>query len=222
VRVFAVCVAVALCAACGQSDAPGRPGSSEASSSSQPAGPTVVEPEKVMRVRSDVPPGYEVTDLGDRSSPVALWGFGAGWASDPTQCGGLADAAGDGPTTGFSASGPGGIVYAVVAAAVTPFDPALVHACGDWTLTAGRTTGTVTPVGPPTIDGVATLGMATDSVTVVEGGTETHSHADTFIAYLGDHVAYVVVVTDPGSSTGALGPDVAADLLVKTVSAVRG
>lgn len=187
----------------------------------------MVEPANVMRVRSDLPPGYEVAELSGRTSPVALWGFGAGWATDPPQCGGLADPAGDGPADGFSASGPGGIVYAVVADAATGSDPAPTETCATWTLAAGRTSGIVTLVGSPPveglpIEGVATLGMATDATTVVEGGTETHSHADTFIAYLGSHVAYVAVVTDPGSSIAPLGPDVAADLLVKTVSAVHG
>ena len=65
-------------------------------------------------------------------------------------------------------------------------------------------------------------GLSTATTTVVEGGTETRSHADTFIAYLGDYVAFVTVVTDPGSPDPALGQDFAAELLVKTVSALRG
>jgi hypothetical protein len=64
--------------------------------------------------------------------------------------------------------------------------------------------------------------MATAATTVVEGGTETHSSADTFVAYLTDHVVYVTVVTDPGSSAPALGAPFAADLLVKTVATIRG
>lgn len=64
--------------------------------------------------------------------------------------------------------------------------------------------------------------MATATTTVVEGGTETRSHADTFTAYLGDYVAFVAVVTDPGSPNPALGQEFAAQLLVKTVSALRG
>lgn len=221
-RVFAFCVVVALCAACGQSAAPGPPGSSEAPQSSHSAEPTEVKTVNVMRVRSELPPGYEVADLSNPAAPLALWGFGAQWAADPTQCGALADPAGDGAVHGFSASGPGGIAYAIVADTATGFDPALTETCGTWTLSAGRTSGTVTLVGPPPIEGAPTLGLATDLTTVVEGGTETHSHADTFIAYLGAHVAYVAVVTDPGSSGAPLGPDFAAELLVETVSAVRG
>ena len=64
--------------------------------------------------------------------------------------------------------------------------------------------------------------MVSDATTVVEGGTETHSRAATFSAYLDGHVAYVAVVTDPGSAGPALGPDFAATLLAKTVSALRG
>jgi hypothetical protein len=77
-------------------------------------------------------------------------------------------------------------------------------------------------VAAPAIDGAATVGLTTSTRTVVEGGTETHSHADTFTAYLGDYVAFITVVSDPGSPNPPLGQDFAADLLVKTVSALRG
>ena len=58
--------------------------------------------------------------------------------------------------------------------------------------------------------------------TVVEGGTETRSHADTVTAYLDDHVAFITVVTDPGSPHPQLGADFANALMVKTVAALRG
>jgi hypothetical protein len=64
--------------------------------------------------------------------------------------------------------------------------------------------------------------MATASTTVVEGGTETRSHADTVTAYLGDHIAFVALLTDPGSPNPQLGAQFAADLMTKTVSALRG
>jgi hypothetical protein len=64
--------------------------------------------------------------------------------------------------------------------------------------------------------------MTIASTTVVEGGTVTHSHADSFTAYLGDYVVMITVVTDPGTPNPALGEDFAAGLLVKTVSALRG
>ena len=64
--------------------------------------------------------------------------------------------------------------------------------------------------------------MDTVAKTVVEGGTETTSTAYTFGAYLGDYLAFVTVVMEPGSPNPPLGQDFAADLLVKTVSALRG
>lgn len=220
VRVVASCVAVVLCGACGQSAPPAslEPVQSPASSTV----PTVVNPAKVARIRSELPAGYEVADLSGRASPIAVWGYRSNWVADPPQCGALADPAGDGFVSGWSGSGSGGIVYAVVADAPVGLDPALVRECGTWTLVGGHTSGVVTLTSAPAIDGAATLGLRTDSSTVVEGGTETHSHADTSIAYLGDHIAFVAVVTDPGSAGPALGPEVASELLVKTVSAIRG
>lgn len=94
--------------------------------------------------------------------------------------------------------------------------------CGRWSVTSGNTTGTVDLVDAPAIDGADTVGMATVARTVVEGGTETTSTASTFSAYLGDYLAFVTVVTDPGSPGPALDRDFAAALLVKTVSALRG
>jgi hypothetical protein len=214
-RVFASCVAIALCAACGQ---PAAPVPSSTPSVSQ----TEVDPARVQRVRADLPEGYEVADLTGRAAPVALWGFGQRWAADPAPCGTLADPAGDAAIHGWSASGPGGIVYAVVADAAAGVGPGLVESCGTFTLAAGPTTGVVTLVGAPAVEGAATLGMATDATTVVEGGTETHTHADTFIAYLEKHVVYVTVVTDPGVPGAALQPDFASGLLLKTVAAIRG
>jgi hypothetical protein len=76
-------------------------------------------------------------------------------------------------------------------------------------------------VAAPAIDGAATVGLSTTATTVVEGGTETHSDADTFTAYLGEYVAFITVVTDPGSPNPSLGQDFAAELLVKAVGALR-
>ena len=89
-------------------------------------------------------------------------------------------------------------------------------------MTSGNTTGTVDLIDAPAIDGATTVGMSTVATTVVEGGTRTTSSADTFSAYLGDYLASVTVVTDPGSPNPPLGRDFAAELLVKTVSALRG
>jgi hypothetical protein len=131
-------------------------------------------------------------------------------------------AAGAEKPRGWSASGAGGIVYAVVAASTATLDPALLDECGQWAVSAGRTSGSVALASAPEIDGATTVGLSTTATTAVEGGTETHSHADTFTAYLGGYVAFVTVVTDPGSPNPALGQDFAAELLVKTASALRG
>ena len=215
VRVFAAGVALALCAACGQPTTPSA-GSSFTESDA-------VDPANVARVRTELPEGYEVADLTGRASPLAFWGLEPQWSADPPQCGALADLGpGAEPVHGWSASGAGGIVYVVVVDTPVKLDPALVESCRVWTVSAGHTSGLVTLVAPPTIEGVPTVGMVTDATTVVEGGTETHSRADTFSAYLDGHVAYVTVVTDPGSPDAALGADFAARLLAKTVTAVRG
>ena len=240
-RVFAAGAAVALCAACGPSDAP-HPAAGSPAPSSQAVG---VDLAGVARVRGDLPAGYEVGDLVGRVAPLAFWGFGPQWVADPPQCGVLADPAVDAATVrGWSASGPGGHrVRGGGAGGQERSDsgdvtggqersdsgdvtggsvPAVLGECDSTTLTAGHTSGTVATVEAPAIDGATTVGIRTDTTTVVEGGTETHSHADTFTAYLDGYVAYVTVVTDPGSSAQALDADFAAALLVKTVSALRG
>jgi uncharacterized protein DUF5642 len=181
-----------------------------------------VNPVRIERVRPELPAGYEVADISGRAAPIALWGFGGTWTADPAHCATLGDPVVDEATTrGWSGSGPGGIVYAVVTAA-HPVDPVLVDQCGQWAVSTGHTSGTVTRVAAPAIDAATTVGMATVATTVVEGGTETRSHADTFVAYLGDYAAFVTVLTDPGSPNPPLGQDFAAALLVKTVSALRG
>jgi hypothetical protein len=219
VRVIAACAAAALCAACGPSDAPRPTAGSEPTSR-----PSAINLADVARVRGDLPAGYEIADLVGRAAPLAFWGFGPQWVADPPQCGVLSDPPVDGATIrGWSGSGPGGIVYVVAAAAGdSVVDPALIGECGTSTLAAGHTSGTVTTVEAPAIDAAATLGLRTETTTVVEGGTETHSHADTFTAYLERYTVYVTVVTDPGSSGPLLDADFAAALLGKTVAALRG
>jgi hypothetical protein len=202
--------------ACGQSPSSGPSTATSGAS-------TAVNPARIERVRVDLPSGYEVAPLAGRAAPLAFWGFGPGWTADPPRCLALADPVADAATTrGWSASGAGGIVYAVVAGSAATLDRSLIDECGQWTVSAGRTSGSVTSVAAPAIDGAATVGLSTTATTVVEGGTETHSHVDTFTAYLGDYVAFITVVTDPGSPNPALGQDFAAELLVKTVSALRG
>jgi hypothetical protein len=182
-----------------------------------------VNPARIDRVRTELPSGYEVAALSGRAAPIVFWGLGPDWTADPQRCGALADPVAGGATTrGWSASGAGGIVYAVVATSAATLDQSLIAECGQWTVSAGRTSGSITLVAAPEIDGAATVGLSTTATTAVEGGTETHLHADTFTAYLGDYVAFVTVVTDPGSPNPALGQDFASELLVKTVSALRG
>jgi hypothetical protein len=217
-RVFASCIAIVVCAACGQQAPPTRPVTALPAT----AVPKTVDPARIVRARSRMPPGYEFAGLSDRTAPADFWGFGTGWVADPQPCAALGDPAGDAAVRGWSASGPGGIVYAVVAEAPVALDPALRASCTTWSLSAGHTSGAVGLVDPPVVDGAVTLGMATDATTTVEGGIETHSHASTFVAYLGDYVVYVTVVTDPGAPGPALGPDVASTLLVETVAAIRG
>lgn len=182
----------------------------------------MVNPARVDRSRSALPDGYEVTAYTGSPTPVALWGLHPPADVDPPQCAALASPAVDPATAkGWSASGAGGIVYAVAAAA--PGGPGVLPAdCARWTVSSGPTTATVRAVPAPSVEAAQTVGMRTDANTVVEGGTETRSHADTFVAYLGDHVCVVAVVTDPGSPHPALGPQFAADLLTETVSALRG
>ena len=215
-RPFALLAALSLCVACG---APPSPAPSTAKSNLSAS----VNPARIERARRDLPSGYEVAVLSGRAAPAAFWGLGPEWSANPPRCGALADPVADAATTrGWSASGAGGIVYAVVAGSRAVLDPSLIDECSQWTVSAGRTSGTVAFVAAPAIDGAATVGLSTSTTTVVEGGTETHLHADTFTAYLDDYVAFVSVVSDPGSPNPPLGQDFAAEFLVKTVSALRG
>jgi hypothetical protein len=217
VRLFALLAALSLvAAACAKSPSSAPSAAARATSAS-------VNPARIERVRTALPTGYEVAALSVRPAPFAFWGLGADWAAEPPRCGALADpVAGAATTRGWSASGAGGIVYAVVADSAATLDPSLLDECGQWTVSAGHTSGTVALVAAPAIDGATTVGLSASTTTVVEGGTETHSRADTFTAHLGDYVAFVTVVGDPGSPNPQLGLQFASDLLVKTVSALRG
>ena len=63
--------------------------------------------------------------------------------------------------------------------------------------------------------------MAAEITTAVEGGNEIDSRASTFTAYVGDYYVFTALVSDPGSPNQALAPQFAADLLAKTMSALR-
>ncbi|WP_369804243.1 DUF5642 family protein [Mycobacterium sp. GA-2829] len=163
-----------------------------------------------------------VRGLGGRVAPLAQWGYGLNWSADPPQCGVLADPPVEPSTVrGWSASGGGGIVYVLAAGGAAPVDPAVLDECREWTMAAGPTTGGVRLVDPPSLTGMTGVGMAADTVTVVEGGTETRSHAETFVVHEGAHLVAVTVVTDPGSAHPALDGDFATDLLTRTVAALR-
>ncbi|OMC38320.1 hypothetical protein A5740_27230 [Mycobacterium sp. GA-1841] len=218
-RLFIVGAALLLGAvACGSSPTPG-PTSTSSPASRGDAG--ALNPARIDRVRYDLPPGYEVVALDPRANPVSLWGFGPHWTADPAEC-----AAPAAPVTeaarGWSASGPGGIVYAAVSKrSDVPGEPGSAP-CDRWSVSGGHSVGTVTATAAPAIEEATTAGMSTAVTTVVEGGTETRSHADTFTADLAGYHVFVTVITDPGSPTPALDSAFTSDLLVKSVSALRG
>lgn len=217
-----ICLAVAaLLTACGSQSGPASP---SASTSVGGAAPTV-NPANIKRIRPALPPGYEVADMAGPVSAAGLWGFGPGWSADPPECAALADPApADAGARGLSASGQGGTVYVVVATAPGPASPdaGLVGQCGQWTMTFAHSSGAVSLVEAPAIDGAQTVAMTAATRTAVESGTETVGQASTAQAYLGDHVVYVTLVTDPGSVHPPLDGRFVAELLVKTVAALHG
>jgi hypothetical protein len=190
------------------------------------AKPVHVVPDNIRRMRGSIPPGYEVTDISGDASPAKYWGLRPGWSADPPQCGALADPAAGGatPPQGLSGSGNGGIIYTVVAAAPSAAgpDPATVESCSHWSMDSGRTTAIVDRFDAPAIEGVPTLGMITAIRTIVEGGNETDLRASTVVAYLGSYIAFVTVISDPGSGPSELPHDLSSKLLVQTVATLRG
>ncbi|STZ45275.1 putative secreted protein [Mycolicibacterium gilvum] len=219
VRLVVACALALLGIACAQ-PAPPPP----AAAPEKPAS-TTVNPARIDRARDGLPDGYEVTPYTGSPAPFASWGLQESAVADPAQCATLgAPAVDPASARGWSASGAGGIVYAVVAGAAPEATPPsqLFGECAQWSVTAGRATATVTTRPGPAVDAAQTSAMSTAITIVVEGGTETRSHADTFVAYLGDHVCYIVVVTDPGSPHPGLAPEFGSDLLVETVSTLRG
>lgn len=178
----------------------------------------------IVRVRAALPDGYEVGELDAPVSAAALWGFGAGWAADPPQCAPLADPApADRAARGLSASGSGGTLF-VVAAHAPAGGPAaeVLGQCGRWAMTFGHTTAEVTRSEGPAIQEAQTMAWQAVSRTVVEAGSETTANAQTVSAYFDGHVAFVTLVTDPGSAQPPLDAGFAAELLATTVAALRG
>jgi hypothetical protein len=183
-----------------------------------------VDPDNIRRVRRDLPPGYEVRGAPGVAAPQEIWGIGKAGAASPGRCAALADpVGGHGESAhGISGSGAGGTVYAVVVAAPVALDRSLLGLCRQWSLTGKRASARVHLVDAPHIDGAETLGMAAEITTAVEGGNEIGSRASTFTAYLGNYYAFTTLVSDPGSPNPALTQQFAADLLVKSVAALRG
>lgn len=217
-HIAAVGAAAALLAGCGAAPDDAEPAAPSVTS----AADGVIDPARIDRARYELPPDYEVTTVTGRVTPLAQWGFGPAWSADPAPCGALADPPVDPATVrGWSASGAGGIVYAVAAAGAAPIDPAVIGECGSWRMSAGPSTGTVHLVAAPPVEGAQTVAMNAESLTVVEGGTETRSRARTVMAAEGGHLVYVTVVTDPGSPGAALEGEFADELLTRTVAALR-
>ncbi|BBY65065.1 DUF5642 family protein [Mycolicibacterium helvum] len=221
-RLLVCLVTVLVLAACAARPNPAPPSSSSASPSSGP-----VNPANIKRIRPALPAGYEIADISGPLSAAALWGFGSGWTAKPPQCAALADPAPADPgIRGYSASGPGGTIYVVVAVPGQGVpDAGLISECAQWTMAFAHTTGEVslTPTSAaPHIDGVDTVAMTVTTRMVVESGTETDGNAVTAQAYVDGHVVFVTLVTDPGSPHPPLDSRFAGDLLVATVSALRG
>ncbi len=200
----------------------GSPTPSASPASPAPLAAAVINPAAIKRIRPLLPPDYEIADVVGPVSIAGQWGFGAGWTADPPSCGPLADPAPADPhASGYSASGRGGTIYVVVAAADAP-GAGLLGDCGQWSMAFGHTTGTVVLADPPPVDGAATVAMTVATRTVVESGSETNGQAATAQAYLDGHVVAVTLVTDPGSAHPPLDAVFVDDLLNRSVAALRG
>jgi hypothetical protein len=219
-RLAMAAVVVMVMAACAHPAGSGR----VTSVRSSPTGIMRINPANIKRVARELPGGYEVTGLAAAAVPAAVWGLGADFTAHPAQCGTLADPARGRSESGqgVSGSGSGGIVYAAVAPAPASIDAGVISQCRQWTMATRHASALVHLVEPPHMDGILTVGMASETTSSVEGGTEICSQAQTFAAYLGDYYAYTILITDPGSVHSPLPPQFVADLLVKTVSALRG
>jgi len=168
-----------LCAAGCSASPPGPPASTAATP--KPTAARQVNPDNIRRLRGAFPPGYEVADASGWSLPAPSWGFGWNWPAAPTRCASLADPLGEqgGSPQGLSGSGPGGIVYIVVAAAPAPRLCRIPPGRGLRPVVddVGRTTATVELAAAPPINGVTTSAMNTSTRTVVEGAPRpTHEH----------------------------------------------
>lgn len=164
--------------------------------------------------------GYEFGALPAPAAPTTFWGMSAGSTADPPECGTLVGEPADG-VRGWSASGPGGIVYATAGPGAGPA-PGLVDDCHNWTLSTARARAAVESIDAPQIADARTLGMTAHVTTSVENGAQTHSQATTLIAYVDTLAVSVTMVTDPGAVTPPLPADLPATLLDAAVRSVRG
>ncbi len=162
---------------------------------------------------------YEFGPLPAPAVPTAFWGMSAESAADPPDCAALVAAPADG-VRGWSASGPGGIVYVTAAPGAAPA-PEVARDCSGWTLSAGRARAAVDAADAPRIAGARTLGMTAHVTTRVENGAQTHSQATTLIAYVDTLAVSVTMVTDPGAVAPPLPADLPATLLEAAVRSVR-
>jgi hypothetical protein len=184
---------------------------------------TAVNPANIKRLRSALPSDYEIAEVRGPTSVAAQWGFGQGWTIDPAHCAALVDPSPNDPATqGFSASGPGGIVYAVVAQH-GPAGPAPVAGeCGHWTMTFGHTTGTFELGDSPSTQGASTVVAHGLTRTAVESGTETHTQINAAYAYLAGYVVAISLITDPGSGHRPLDPGFVTELVGRAAAELRG
>ena len=211
--VSTVVCAMTMSAACGSP--PKHPVPQTSSSST-------LSPAGISRVRAALPAGYEIGDLEGPVSAAGLWGFGAGWVADPPPCMPLADPAPtDRAARGLSASGRGGTIFVLVAAADGPPRPDVLSECGGWTMAFGHTIAEVTRTRNPSIAGADTLAWQAVARTVVESGNATITHTSGAVAYFDHHVAVVILVTDPGSPHPPLDPGFATGLLATAVTELR-
>lgn len=214
-RALAWSAAVLLCAACGSTTPPTRP--------TTPLAAKPADPAAIGRMRQHLPKdlrGYEFAALPAPAAPTTFWGMSAGSAADPPDCAALMAAPADG-VRGWSASGPGGIVYATAAPAVAPA-PDLVGDCHSWTLSTDRARAAVDLTDAPQVADARTLGLTAHITTSVENGAQTHSQATTLIAYVDTLAVSVTMVTDPGAVAPPLPAELPATLLDAAVRSVRG
>ena len=89
-------------------------------------------------------------------------------------------------------------------------------------MTFVHTSAEVTRIEAPVIEGAVTVALRAATRTIVEAGSETNALATTAFAYFDHHVAYVTLITDPGSPHPPMDLGFVADTLATTVAALRG